>query len=288
MNQRRIVLIGAGGQLASDLVRPLQADVIALSHRELEITDAAAVFQRLDASRPQIVINTAGYNLVDQAEEDPAAAFSVNAFGVRNVAQWCGRHGVPLVHISTDYVFGGDECRARPYEEDDRPQPVSVYGESKLSGEHFVQAYCEKHFVVRTCGLYGVAATKAKGNFIETMLRLGATRPHLRVVNDQRCTPSYTEDVAGAIARLFETTNYGLYHVTNSGSMTWYELACEVFRQSKIGVEVTPITSAEFGAKARRPGYSVLNCSKAENLTGRKMPEWKDAVSRYLAARPSA
>jgi dTDP-4-dehydrorhamnose reductase len=288
MAGRRLSLIGAGGQLAYDLSRALVGEVSPLTRADLDITAPVAVERVLGERRPEIVVNAAGYNLVDKAEDEPETAVAVNALGVRNLARWCGMHGVTLVHISSDYVFGGGPVVSRPFLETDLPLPLSAYGESKLAGEHFVQALCKRHFVVRTCGLYGVAATKSKGNFVETMLRLGSTRPELRVVNDQRCTPSSTQDVAAAIADLVQTNAYGLYHATNSGDMTWYELACEVFRQEKMSLQVTPITSTEFGAKARRPAYSVLDCTKLERLIGRTMPDWRDALGRYLAARGSS
>lgn len=288
MSGRRLALIGAGGQLACDLSRTLAGEVVELTRADLDVTDPDAIERVIDDRRPDVVVNASGYNLVDQAEDEPAAAFAVNAFGVRSLARTCGRRGLTLVHISSDYVFGGGLAASRPLTEMDVPAPLSAYGESKLAGEHFVQAFCEKHFIVRTCGLYGVVATKAKGNFIETMLRLGATRPELRVVNDQHCTPSFTQDVAATIAALIETDAYGLYHITNAGATTWYELAREVFHQQKMNVQATPITTADFGAKAKRPAYSVLDCTKVETLIGRPMPDWKDAVARYLAARASS
>lgn len=287
MSQKRIALIGAGGQLATDLEQRLRGDVLGLTHRDLEILDPDAVARRLDELQPDLVVNTAGYNLVDQAESDPQPAFAVNAIGVRNLAIHCGRAGLPLVHISTDYVFGGEASRTEPFTELDCPQPLGVYAASKLAGEHFVQAYCQNHLIVRTCGLYGVAATRAKGNFIETMLRLGQTRSSLRVVHDQHCTPSYTQDVADAIAGLIEVGASGLFHVTNSGATTWCALASEVFRLSGMNVEVVPITSAEFGAAARRPAYSVLDLQKTETAIARTLPPWQDAVARYLQARAS-
>lgn len=285
MTSPRIALIGAGGQLATDLAPRLPGDVISLPHAEIEVTDSVQVAQVLDVHRPDVVINCSGYNLVDKAEDEPAVAFAVNAVGPRNLALECGRRGLTLMHVSSDYVFDGGPGRARPFVEDELPGPVSAYGISKLAGEYFVRAGCPKHFVIRTCGLYGIAATRAKGNFLETMLRLAATRPELKVVNDQRCTPSYTADVAGAMAELLSTDAFGLYHVTNGGAMTWYELACELFRQAGLSVKVIPITSAEFGARARRPAYSVLDCRKVEQLLGRPMPDWPDAVGRYLQAR---
>jgi dTDP-4-dehydrorhamnose reductase len=152
-----------------------------------------------------------------------------------------------------------------------------------LTGENFVRAECPRHIVVRTCGLYGQAATRSKGNFVQTMLRLGRERTELRVVDDQRCTPSFTSDVAAAIVRLVECNVQGTFHVTNSSSMTWCEFAREILRQTGIGTMVVPITTAEFGARARRPAYSVLDCTKFETLTGMTLRPWQEALGEYLS-----
>jgi len=281
-----MALIGGGGQLASDLARSLNAERLeTFTHRQLDITDATAVARVLDAAAPDVVVNASGYNLVDQAEIEPEQAFAVNAFGVRNLARYCGQRGIALVHVSTDYVFGGGDPRTTPFDESDSPHPLSAYGASKLAGEHFVRAECPRHLIVRTCGLYGLASTRAKSNFIETMLRLSETRPEIRVVNDQHCTPSFTTDVAQSIAALIGIDASGTYHVTNSGAATWYDLAAEVFRRAKRDVSLVPITSQEFGAKARRPAYSVLDCSKLTAATGLVMPNWADSVATYLMMR---
>ncbi len=163
------------------------------------------------------------------------------------------------------------------------PGPKRAYALSKLAGEYFVRAECPRHFIVRTCGLYGSASTAGKGNFVKTMLRLAKERKELAIVNDQHCTPSFAADVAAAIARLIETDQYGLYHATNSGSTTWYEFAREIFRLAAIDIAVRPITSAEYPQKARRPAYSVLNCGKLAAVTGSPSPAWQDALGRYLA-----
>jgi dTDP-4-dehydrorhamnose reductase len=285
MPPRRVALIGAGGQLASDLARVLPGEVLPWTHAQVELTSAPSLAEALDGHGPDMVINTAAYNLVDQAEDEPAAAFAVNALGVRLLARACAARRVKLVHISTDYVFGGDALRRTPYAEDDPPSPVSVYGASKLTGEYFVRAAAPGALIVRTCGLYGRAATRAKGNFVETMLRLGRERPALRVVDDQICTPSYTADVARGIGRLVELDAEGVYHVVNAGSTTWCALAREIMELAGLPVRVTPITTQEFGAKARRPAYSVLSCNRAEQLLGAPLPEWRDALRRYLMDR---
>ncbi len=289
----RIALIGAMGQLGGDLLPRLQAaghDVRSLGHADIEITNAENSAAVLEPLQPDLVINTAAYNLVDKAEDEPDAAMAVNGLGPQLLARLAEKHGWRLMHISTDYVFG-DVTRPTPtpFVESDLAIPSGRYGLSKLTGEKFVQANCSRHFVVRTCGLYGIAALRGagKGNFVETMLRLGRDRKQLRVVNDQLCTPTSTADLADSLVKLITTDAFGLYHATNSGSMTWCEFAREIFRLAKLDVEVIPITTAEFGSNAKRPNYSVLDCSKIESVIGRKLPDWRDALARYLVSRQS-
>lgn len=287
----RIALIGASGQLGSDLLPQLQAaghEVTPLGHAQIEIADATNVEAVLGSLPLDMVINSAAYNLVDKAEDEPDVAYSVNAFGPRNLARVCEAHGWRLLHISTDYIFGGvPDIPGRPWAESDIPNPKGGYAISKLAGEHFVQAECSRHFVVRTCGLYGLAALRGtgKGNFVETMLRLGRERKQLRVVDDQRCTPTATADLADALVRLIATDAFGLYHATNSGSLTWCEFAREIFRLAKLEVEVIPITTAEFGAKAPRPAFSVLDSRKLASVIGGPLPDWHEALARYLVRR---
>ena len=278
----RVALIGAGGQLATDLA-PLFPDLQLLPHAALDIVDAAAVASALDSARPDVVINTAAYNLVDKAESEPERAFAVNAIGPAHLARYCGSRGLTLVHFSTDYVFGLEPpVPLRPWTEKDVAVPVSLYGASKLAGEHAVRMNCPRHFVVRTCGLYGHAASKVKGNFVQTMLRLARERPELRVVSDQLCTPTWTRDVATATARLLETEAYGLYHATNSGECSWHALACEAVRLAGLDVPIHPIASSEYPTAARRPTYSRLDCSRLQGVTGMTMPSWQEAIAGYL------
>ena len=279
------------GQLGGDLLPRLQAaghDVQPLGHAEIEITNAENSAAVLESLQPDLVINTAAYNLVDKAEDEPDAAMAVNGLGPQLLARLAEKHGWRFMHISTDYVFGEMNCAAPlPFAESDVAAPNSRYSLSKFTGEKFVQANCSRHFVVRTCGLYGIAALRGagKGNFVETMLRLGRDRKQLRVVNDQLCTPTSTADLADSLVKLIATEAFGLYHATNSGSMTWCEFAREIFRLAKLDVEVIPITTAEFGAKAKRPNYSVLDGSKLAAVIGETMPDWHDALTRYLASR---
>lgn len=280
-----LVLLGAAGQLAHDLSRRFAQELIPWTREELDLADPAGVADRLRSVNASGVINSAAYNLVDQAEKEPAVAIAVNALGPRALAQACAELDIPLLHFSTDYVFGLDADRSSPWLETDAPGPVSAYGSSKLLGEYFIRATCPKHYVVRTCGLYGHKGSRGKGgNFVETMLRLADSGKPLSVVDDQRCTPSFTDDVARAAAKLFETQQYGLYHLTNAGSCTWHELACEIFRQSGKNVDCKPITSKQFNAPARRPTYSVLSNAKLASL-GIESPDWRDALGRYLSGR---
>jgi dTDP-4-dehydrorhamnose reductase len=281
----RIAVIGAFGQLGSDLVALLGERAMALGHADIELADPSSIAAALDPRRPTHVINCAAYNLVDRAEDEPETAFRVNAFGVRNLALWCAAHQAVLVHISTDYVFGLDRSPGRPRRETDPTGPVSAYGASKLAGEHFVQSLCSRHLVVRTCGLYGHRAARGKGNFVETMLRLGSERPELRIVADQRCTPTSTTDLAGALVRLVGSDANGVFHATNSGDCSWFQFASEIFRLADLPTKTIPVTAAEYGAKARRPDDSVLDGSKLTDLIGSPLPPWQDALARYLHER---
>jgi dTDP-4-dehydrorhamnose reductase len=236
--------------------------------------------------RPGVVINCAAYNYVDRAEDEPEAAFAVNAWGVRQLAQICRDLDCTLAHFSTDYVFGSDQGRRVPYTEGDAPGPVSVYGLSKLAGEYLVRSICPKHFIIRTCGLYGVWGSGGKGsNFVETMLRLAGQGKPLRVVADQTCTPSYTADVASATAALLRTGRYGLYHVTNTGSCSWHEFARTIFELARVPADLAPTTSREYGAPARRPAYSVLATSSYSTLGLPPLRPWHEALAVYLQER---
>ena len=291
----RIALVGARGQLGTDLGTALEGEVIALGHEEIELTRPESVASVLDAARPELVINAAAYNLVDKAEDEPEAAFAVNAFGPRNLARWCAGAEVPLVHYSTDYVFSGRTAACRtdgsrvPLAEKALPDPQSVYAASKLAGEQFVAAVCPQSLVIRTCGLYGRRKSAGKGNFIETMLRLGEERARtgqaLRIVDDHLCTPTATADLAQMTARLIPTRAWGLYHATNSGATTWCGLAREIFRQAGMTVPIEPISAAQFGAKAARPEYSVLDCAKLAAAIGESPAPWQEALGSYLATR---
>jgi dTDP-4-dehydrorhamnose reductase len=278
------VVVGANGQLGRDLLSRLSGAVPA-TRADFDLTDPAAVEAFLDARRPGVVVNCAAYNLVDQAEDEPDAAFRTNAWGVRTLARACHARGILLCHVSTDYVFGLDADRTTPLTEDDPPGPVSVYGLSKLAGEYLVRTLCPRSLVVRTCGLYGLWGVGGKGgNFVETMLRVAGQGKPLRVVADQACTPTPSADLADGLAVLLAGGRTGLFHLTAGGHCTWHELAAAIFAESGLPADLTPITTAEYGAKAARPRFSALDCGKAA-AAGVTLPHWRDGLRRYLANR---
>jgi len=257
---------------------------VPFSRAQLDLTDPARVAAAFAEQRPDAVINCAAYNAVDLAEAESEAAFRVNALGPCILAECCEQVGIPLVHISTDYVFGQDAARATPYRETDPPGPQGAYGRSKLAGEEFVRAGCSRHFILRTCGLYGRRGQTGKRNFVDTMLKLGREKSELRIVADQRCTPTSTHDLAEAIIELLSTGAYGTYHATNAGDCSWAEFATEIFRLAKLPTQVIPITTAEYGAIAPRPGYSVLDSTKLNVILGKPLQPWRDALAEYVAA----
>ena len=282
----KYAVVGADGQLGRAMCPRLGSNVVPLILSQLDLTCPGMVRSVLGDLRPDVVINCAAYNLVDRAESEPESAFAVNAWGVRTLAAVCRDLDCVLVHFSTDYIFGLDETRRTPYRETDAPGPLGVYGLSKLAGEYLARSISPKHIVIRTCGLYGLGGTAGKGtNFVETMLRLAAQGKSLRIVADQICTPSYTVDVALAAIALVQACRFGLYHVTNGGSCTWYECAQAVFELAKVRVETIPITSQEYGAIARRPSYSVLAKEGYESLALPPLRPWREALTAYLEER---
>lgn len=281
----RVLLIGAGGQLGSDLVKALaHEDLIALTHGDIEVCDPESVRAAMQSHAPQVVINTAAFHRVDDCEREPARAFAVNALGARNVALACKEQGCALLHLSTDYVFDGHKGSA--YDESDAPRPINAYGISKLAGEFFIRYLLDRYYIVRTSGLYGVAGSSGKGgNFVELMLRLAREGKEIKVVKDQTLSPTYTVDLAQALAQLIRTERYGLYHITNSGECSWYQFAAKVFELTGVPAQLKPTTTAAFGAVARRPTYSVL-AHKALLAAGlAEMRPWPAALAAYLAER---
>ncbi len=281
----KIAIIGADGQLGSDLVKVLKAHkLFPLYYPDFDITKfekTREVLSRLDL---EVVINTAAYHRVDECEDNPQKSFEVNSIAVRDLASSCRELGLALVHFSTDYVFDGE--KRKPYVEEDQPNPLSVYAVSKLAGEYFVRSILDRYFLIRTCGLYGEAGCWGKGsNFVDTVISLAKKGEPLRVVNDQWVTPTSTAELAFVIDELVQTGRYGLYHLTNEGECTWYEFAEVVFSLVGMKPELIPVDSKAHGAKARRPYYSVLENKRAKEIGLPELSPWKKAVADYLVKK---
>jgi dTDP-4-dehydrorhamnose reductase len=282
----RILLLGASGQLGTDLARVLASrDLVALPREVLDVTDAAATADAVARHAPAVVLNATAFNRVDDAETDPAPAFAVNAVAAHHLARAATRVGARLVHFSTDYVFGARG--PGPFDEDAQPAPANAYGVSKLAGEHLVQSADPRHLVVRTAGLYGAAGARGKGgNFVETMLRLAREGRPIRVVADQVLTPTYTADLADAVRRLLHADPPGgVYHLTNGGACSWFEFARRVFALTGLAPDLAPTTSVAYGAPARRPANSVLRNTRFAALGLGPLRPWPDALRAYLSQR---
>ena len=286
----RYVVIGATGQLGSDLVRTFDrpGDLVPLSTRDIDILDAPRARSILEALQPTCVVNTAAYNLVDRAEEDGRSAFALNAEAVGSLAVVCQAVGARLVHFSTDYVFDG--AKRTPYLETDSPRPLSVYGESKLAGERLALERCERTVIFRVCGLFGLAGSlgTGKGNFVETMLRLAREGRPLRVVSDQVLCPSYTLDLARKVWAVLPKAAHPIYHLTNGGQTSWYEFARRALELAGATADLTPVTAVEYGARARRPAYSVLAHAHLAALGEDDLRPWDAALAAYVAERSSS
>jgi dTDP-4-dehydrorhamnose reductase len=282
----KVIVIGSNGQLGVDLCRSLTsqgASVVPLTHRDIEVIDAVQVDQTLRSNRPDVIISTAAFHKVEECEIQPDRALSVNVIGPRNLASACRQINAVLVHFSTDYVFSGSQLH--PYTELDLPNPLNVYGVSKLAGEHMLRVTWERHFAVRTCGLYGVAGSSGKGgNFVELMLRKAREGAPIRVVNDQVLTPTFTSDLAEAVSKLLQTNAYGLYHISAEGQCSWYEFARKIFELENLSVDLRPVSTSEFPSPVRRPSYSVLSKQKLKSV-GVSMAKWEEGLARYLSAR---
>lgn len=284
----KVAVTGANGQLGTDLCWALHDfDVIPLTHADIEITDMASVREAMLQHRPDVIINTAAFVRVDDCETEQDKAFLTNALGARNVAVAAQGVGAKLVHLSTDYVFGGEgEPRSTPYTEFDTPAPLNTYGKSKLAGENFVRHLCHKQFVIRSSALFGVVGSSGKGgNFVETMRALGKERDELKVVNDQVFSPSYTKDLAKKIVQLISTEYYGIFHITNKGHCSWYEFTEEILKLVGLTTPVVPITSGQYPQKAKRPRYSVLDNYHLRLLGMDDMPTWQESLKDYMTSK---
>ncbi|MBV8656139.1 MAG: dTDP-4-dehydrorhamnose reductase [Candidatus Eremiobacteraeota bacterium] len=276
----RVALIGGSGQLGTEIRRRWTDDeIVAPPHAEIDIEDAAAVAAMLDAVKPDAVVNCAAFHNVDRCEAEPGRAFAVNAVAVDRVAHLCDERSTAFVTISTDYVFDGNATA--PYREAAVPHPLSLYGLSKLAGEHLALRGGGRVFVVRTCGLYG-NSVEGRRPFIERVL--AADSQMLRVVADVVVSPTFAGHLAAALRRLVATDAYGLYHAVNAGAVSWYDFACEARKQAGRSDSVEPIAADEWKAAAVRPRFSALENDKLDAL-GIGMPSWRDGIGAYLALK---
>jgi dTDP-4-dehydrorhamnose reductase len=281
----RVLITGADGQLGTDLCRVLQnVEITPCTHSDLDVTDALSIRAVFNRHQPEVVINTAAYLRVDDCEDEKERAFAVNTLGARNIAVACQETGAVLAHVSTDYVFGGKtEPRASPYIESDLPLPCNTYGRSKLAGEALVQDACARHVIIRTSGLFGTAGSSGKGgNFVETVIRMAREGRELRIISDQMFSPTYSKDLAQKIGEIIRSGHYGVFHVTNRGSCSWFELARTILAVLGMDNALVPITSAQHPQKARRPPYSVLGNRRLELLGIDKMRTWQEALTGYF------
>lgn len=274
----KLLITGSHGLLGTNILPVLERSftVIPYDIEEWDITDRDAGERVMRDIRPHVVLNLAAYTNVDECEDCLSLADRVNAEGPGIVAKLCSDHNAKLVHISTDYVFDGE--KGTPYREDDEPNPSSVYGLSKLSGEKKVFAHCPHATVIRTQWLYGHGGV----NFITKITQIARDRGVAEVVNDQRGSPTYTKDLAEPIKLLIEKNRAGIYHIANAGSCTWFDFAQEIFSSLHIDVVLKPITSEQLNRKANRPRYSVFDCSKLYRDTGHRMRTWQEALHDYL------
>ena len=275
----KVVVTGVRGQLGHDVVNELEKrghTAVGTDVEEMDITDAGKVREVLTSERPDAVIHCAAYTAVDAAEDNVELCRRINAQGTENIAKVCGDLDCRMLYLSTDYVFNGEG--ERPWEPDDEREPLNVYGQTKYEGELAVETYVEKFFIVRIAWVFGVNGK----NFIKTMLRLGKDHDELTVVADQIGSPTYTWDLSRLLVDMIESDRYGRYHATNEGLCSWYEFAVEIFRQAGMDVHVRPVTSEEYPAKAKRPHNSRMDKSKLEQKGFRRLPDWKDALTRYL------
>ena len=307
-----VLVTGASGQLGFQIEKILgqKFDVILTDYKEMNITNKLQVHQAIKSSRPDWIIHGAAYTKVDQAEDEVALCTKINAGGTKNLAEVANKLDIPIIYISTDYVFDGK--KKSPYVESDTAKPLNVYGKTKLDGEKFIQKICKKYYILRVAWLFGELPKNYPGtNFIETMLRLSKERDALSVVNDQIGSPTYTKDLVEVIDKIVsgqqlavssesQSANsqpqtadqpsipYGLYHFSGNGECSWYDFAREIFRLTKIEIDLKPTTSDQYPQKAKRPSYTYMSKEKIEKALKISVRPWQEMVKNYLnkSARP--
>ena len=283
---KKILLTGVTGQVGQELQKTLLplGEIKSVNRQDLDLTKPELIRSAIADLNPDIIVNAAAYTAVDKAETEPELAKIINGIAPTIMAEAAQQAGATLVHISTDYVFDGKNYT--PYTEEDIPNPIGIYGKSKLIGEEGVRNNCDRHIILRTAWVYG---SRGYGNFVKTMLRLGAEREELRVVADQIGSPTWSYDIASAITKLISNSAMGTYHFTNSGVASWYDFAVAIFNEAKqLGFplkiqQIAPITTAEYPTPAQRPAYSVLSKVKISQTLGICPPHWHESLQLMLA-----
>lgn len=275
----KILVTGVKGQLGYDVVQEGESrglEMFGTDVDNMDITDAGQVKRVIEECKPDAVIHCAAYTAVDAAEDNQELCGKINVDGTRNIVKVCKDMGIPMMYFSTDYIFDGQGENF--WKEDDPKKPLNVYGQTKYESELVVQELIEKYFILRISWVFGVNGN----NFIKTMLRVGPQCGEVGVVADQIGSPTYTYDLAKLVIDMIQTDKYGIYHVTNEGICSWYEFACEIFKQAGLDVKVNPLTTAEYPAKAARPFNSRMSKDKLINAGFKMLPSWQDGLKRYL------
>lgn len=274
----KLLVTGVKGQLGYDIVKECkkrEIEAVGVDVEEMDITDTKKVEKVIKNGNYDAIVHCAAWTAVDKAEDEVEACTKVNVDGTKNIANVCKELDIPMMYFSTDYVFDGEGDQL--WNEYDQRNPLNVYGQTKYEGELAVEAL-KKHFIVRIAWVFGVNGN----NFIKTMLRLGKERGAVSVVNDQIGSPTYTYDLAKLVVDMIQTDKYGTYHATNEGLCSWYEFACEIFKQANLNVSVTPVDSNAFPVKAKRPHNSRMSKTMLDKNGFNRLPTWQDALSRYL------
>jgi len=280
MTDKRLLVTGAGGMLGQALVACLESRghvVVAMPREKLDVTNYEQVVSQLNLHTPDLVLHCAAYTKVDQAESEPDLAFFINGYGTENLAVACNHLNIPLLYVSSDYVFDGE--KNRPYTTWDDTKPLSIYGKTKLAGERAVMRHLRRFYIVRTSWLYGPFGK----NFVETILQMANDGKPLRVVADQFGSPTCTLSLSETIADLIQTERWGVYHASDDGITNWYEFAKEIVWDLK--AQVSPIATTDMPRPATRPKYSVMDKTTLINTIGRELPTWQDSLHAYLQLR---
>ena len=270
----KVFVTGANGQLGYDVMKRLESegsDCVGTDIESLDITNEKQVKKVISEYNPDVVIHCAAYTAVDKAEDEKELCYSVNVLGTKYIAQACKETDTKMLYISTDYVFDGEGDQ--PFEVTDKPNPINYYGQTKYEGELEVRNILEKYFIVRISWVFGINGN----NFVKTMLKLGKEREEISVVADQIGSPTYTYDLAELLIEMIKTNKYGIYHATNEGYCSWYEFACEIFKQARIDIKVNPINTEDYPTKAIRPKNSRMN----KNILN-KLESWESALNHYI------